>query len=663
MTFLRSRLRHILADTAIVVVSLLIAYGIRFEGIPTLHYQKQIVLLLPYVVILRILLLMVTGTYRLVWRYVSLRDVPRIAIAIGLGTALLVALRFGCTYLVNKGYLLVDPHYATIPYGVLLVELVLTGIGIVGARAIWRTICERSDGRPGAVRYGRQKALLVGAGSMGVMVARESWTNSDAEFEVKGFLDDDPQKHQALVYGIPVLGGTHRFTKLVAEHQIDLVVLTMSSPSPEVIRRVVKAAQQARVQVKILPAVSDILTGRVNFSNIREVRLEDLLGRAPVELETASIETFLSRKSVLVTGAGGSIGSEICRQVSRFKPSRLILLDHAENPLFHLQNELNALELDSEIVTVIASVTDKERIRTVLREQRPRVVFHAAAHKHVSLMEQNPTEAIRNNVRGTRYVADAVEECGAEAFVMISTDKAVNPTSVMGASKRAAEIYVQSLAQRSKGTRFLTVRFGNVLGSEGSVVPLFKQQIARGGPITITHAEMRRYFMTIPEASQLVLQSATMGEGGEVFILDMGEPVKIINLARDLIRLSGLQPEDIEIVFKGIRRGEKLYEEINLSEEVATKTRHPRIWIGTHRKSDPGAAVKMVEQLCTLVDTCADGSTVRTALTHAVPEYTGAQFDEPPTATVVNIAHTAATAELPLSARDSVVREKGTLSV
>ncbi|MBW2737214.1 MAG: polysaccharide biosynthesis protein [Deltaproteobacteria bacterium] len=323
---------------------------------------------------------------------------------------------------------------------------------------------------------------------------------------------------------------------------------------------------------------------------------------------------------MLVTGAGGSIGSEICRQVLRYGPKELQLLDQAENPIFHLQRELSQKSNGTPLVPLIGNVSNADRIGRIIAEHQPEIIFHAAAHKHVPLMEQNPSEAVRNNILGSRTVADLAHEHGVEAFVMISTDKAVNPTSVMGASKRMAEMYVQSLAEHSK-TRFVTVRFGNVLGSEGSVVPLFKEQIARGGPVMVTHPEMKRYFMTIPEASQLVLQSATMGEGGEIFILEMGAPIKIVNLARDLIRLSGYQPDkEIAIEFSGMRPGEKLYEEINLGSEKAQKTKHPRIWTGKHRQLDHKSASKLVDELVAMIPN-AEIATVIAALARCVPEY------------------------------------------
>jgi FlaA1/EpsC-like NDP-sugar epimerase len=417
-----------------------------------------------------------------------------------------------------------------------------------------------------------------------------------------------------------VLGTTEELPALSRKHKADLAIITIgNAPAPK-IRTVIELAERTAMKVQTIPNLDEILSGNVAISKLRDVDIEDLLRREPVELDHHEIEQFLTGKSIFVTGAGGSIGSEICRQVARFSPSSLILLDQAETALFHIHRELLSEHPDLKLVPLIGNVTDKRRMRDVLEIAKPDVIFHAAAFKHVPLMEANPGEAILNNVGGTRIVADLAHELSVDAFVMISTDKAVNPSSVMGATKRLAEIYVQSLGQHSR-TRFVTVRFGNVLGSAGSVVPIFKEQIAAGGPVRVTHPEMKRYFMSIPEASQLVLQASAMGEGSEIMVLEMGEPIRIVDLAHDLVRLSGFQPgNEIAIEFSGIRPGEKLAEEINLSEENATKTRHPRIWIGESLEVDLEETGKHIEEL--IRDSAEQPPAVlRRRLARVVPKY------------------------------------------
>jgi FlaA1/EpsC-like NDP-sugar epimerase len=433
------------------------------------------------------------------------------------------------------------------------------------------------------------------------------------------------------------------------------VLITIANATGPQIRSVTMLCRDAGLETKIIPGIYEIVGERVNLSRIREVAIEDLLGRAPVQLDDDQLNASIRGATVMVTGAGGSIGSELCRQVCRYAPARLVLVERFENALFEIHRELLALypsfgpgfgpsfgpRPGLKIEPQIGDVTDERRMTQIFHHTRPSIVFHAAAHKHVPMMESNPGEAVKNNVGGTRVVADLADRTGVERFVLVSTDKAVNPTSVMGATKRVAEIYMQALAQRSK-TRFVTVRFGNVLGSNGSVIPIFKQQIAAGGPVTVTHPEMRRYFMTIPEASQLVLQAGAMGHGGEIFILDMGEPVKIVDLARDLITLSGLRPgEDIEIEFNGIRPGEKLFEQLATDAEHADKTKHPKIFIGRVASPAWSEAVRGLDELLGLANST-EVSRIRGALRRLVPEYTGGLA--------------AASTEVPLTGRTEVAR-------
>lgn len=425
-----------------------------------------------------------------------------------------------------------------------------------------------------------QRTLVIGAGSAGTMVVRQLKQNCDTLLQPVAFIDDDIRKHNLNVLGLPVLGGVHQIKDVVESLNIQNIVISIPSLRKKELNKIFNECRKTNARTQIIPMLEDLMTGKISVNEIRNVEVEDLLGREPVELDTNSIANYLTNNTVLVTGAGGSIGSEICRQISKFNPAELILLGHGENSIYSIEMELKSAFKDTiDFHTVITDIQDRDKMFQVMERFTPDVVFHAAAHKHVPLMESNPDEAFKNNVIGTKNVAEASNTYGVKTFVMISTDKAVNPTSVMGATKKIAEMFIQNLDRRSK-TRFVTVRFGNVLGSRGSVIPLFKDQIKNGGPITITHPEMKRYFMTIPEASRLVLQAGALAKGGEVFILDMGQPVKILDLAKNLIRLSGFTEEDIKIEFTEMRPGEKLMEEL-LNEDEALKLQiYPKIYVG-----------------------------------------------------------------------------------
>lgn len=427
----------------------------------------------------------------------------------------------------------------------------------------------------------KKRTLIFGAGSAGTMVARQLLKNQGADLLPVGFIDDDVNKHKLDILGIPVVGGINCIVQMVEQLRIDNIVIAIPSLSKKKLNVIFQECIKTSARTQILPMLEDIVTGKVSVSQFRDVLVEDLLGRDPIELDMNSISKSLTNRSVLVTGAGGSIGSEICRQIAHFNPKKLILLGHGENSIYSIEMELKETYKGSpiEIITEIADIQDIEKIDLVMRSHRPDVVYHAAAHKHVPLMERNPEEAIKNNIIGTINVANASSRNGVKTFVMISTDKAVNPTSVMGSTKRLAEMVVQSMNKGSK-TKFVAVRFGNVLGSRGSVIPLFKRQIQRGGPITVTHPDMVRYFMTIPEASRLVIQAGALANGGEIFVLDMGNPVKIVDLALNLIKLSGNSVDEIGINFTGIRKGEKLFEELLKDDEVQDKQIYPKIYIG-----------------------------------------------------------------------------------
>jgi FlaA1/EpsC-like NDP-sugar epimerase len=439
-------------------------------------------------------------------------------------------------------------------------------------------------------------------------------------YDVVGFLDDNPRKLRARIHGVEVLGDTSQVREFCERHAIDEVLLAIPSAPQRIVRGLVERCHGTQVRFRTVPALGDLIAGRVRVSQMRNVDIEDLLGREAVTLDDDAIAQYLRDKVVLVTGAGGSIGAEMCRQIARVGPQRLILVEQTENNLFTIERDLlrsfDALPLEA----YVADICDAERIEHVFAAEQPAAVFHAAAHKHVPMMERNVGEAIKNNVGGTRTLADAAVRAGVRKFVMISTDKAVNPTSVMGCAKRVAELYVQQLSARG-ATKFVTVRFGNVLGSSGSVVPIFKAQIERGGPVTVTHPEMTRYFMTIPEAAQLVLQAGAIGDGGEIFLLDMGEPVKIVDLARDLITLSGLKPDtDIEIQFTGVRPGEKLFEELSVSGENILTTSHPKIGVWEKRAEDFETVVAGVEDLLAMAEV-ATADALRQRLAELVPEY------------------------------------------
>ncbi len=503
--------------------------------------------------------------------------------------------------------------------GVIMLDLFLTIMVLAGFRMLIRMYHEEFFAEPGE---SLKRLLIVGAGNAGEALARELLRDRVNRFHVVGFVDDDPAKQGMSIHGVTVLGRVDDLPRLCEKHSIDEIAIAMPSASRKRLRQVVQICQGTKLRFQTVPSITDIASGKLRVSQIRDVDINDLLGRDVVELELAQIEAFLKDKVILVTGAGGSIGSEMCRQVCQFGPARLVLVEQAENPLFEIERELRASHPGVPLEVVVRDITDKERIEPVFARFRPQVVIHAAAHKHVPLMELNCGEAIKNNVFGTMVVADAADRSGVETFVMISTDKAVNPTSIMGASKRIAEMYIQDLNTTS-GTHFVTVRFGNVLGSNGSVVPIFRRQIAAGGPVTVTHPEMKRYFMTIPEASQLVLQAATMGQGGEIFVLDMGEPVKIEHLARELITLSGFRPdEDIEIVYTGMRPGEKLFEELSIAGEDMVPTRHPKIGIWKNIPKDRQTLrAEITELLC--ISPSQDRQAIVAGIRRLVPEYIG----------------------------------------
>ncbi|HVE60153.1 MAG TPA: nucleoside-diphosphate sugar epimerase/dehydratase [Pyrinomonadaceae bacterium] len=603
-----------LADIVILSAAFLIAY------LPSLNIQlgefyfETAVIQLPFVVFIQFSSLFLVGAYSIIWRYVSLEDIKAFLKAALIAGVILIAVRFLLS--------LTTFNLWQVPVSVILIDTLLAFGGLLGVRVLRRFVYELGEKRQftGVKRRIKRKAtLFVGAGRIGAIAVKDVLGRADAEFEVRGFVDDDRHKKGGSVNGIKVLGTTDDLARLVDELNIEQIVIAIDQAQGKEIRRILDICREIPVKARIVPSLHEIVHGRVQVSRIRDVEIEDLLGREPVELDDKNLHEFLTDKIVMVTGAGGSIGAELVRQVAEYNPRLLLLIERAEFMLFQIERELAKDFPETRFLPLLADINDEPRMRELFAEFAPQVVFHAAAHKHVPLMETNPTEAIKNNVFATKLIGDLAGEFGVKDFVLISTDKAVNPTSVMGASKRIAEIVLQNLNQKHE-TRFMAVRFGNVLGSAGSVVPIFREQIRKGEAITVTHKDMTRYFMTIPEASQLVLQAGALGRGGEIFILDMGEPIKILDLAEDMIRLSGLEPyEDIDIVFTGIREGEKLFEELEITGENLLKTEHPKIFIGkiaTYSSEEVGNILSNFEQAVKNTDT----AKIRTLFNHFLPE-------------------------------------------
>jgi len=605
-------------DFGLLAGAFCVAFLLRFEGMLPPGFARTLACDLPAVVFVQLLCLVCSGLYRTPWRYISLPEAMRILVSLVTASGLLSLWRLTAEALAN--HLSLPPH-DPVPLGVILIDLPLGFLALLGARVLGRFWTEHSERRLLPNTLLRQvPTLLIGAGRAGVLAAREIRARPDTGILPLGFLDDNPDLWGMKIYGLPVLGPTCQIEAYTRAHGAEQALITIANRSPEAVNRLVRLCKGAGLRTKIIPSLQEIVGGKLNLSGIREVAIEDILPRPPIRLDCSRIRDVVQRQTVLITGAGGSIGSELCRKVLGCGPGRLVLVEQAENCLYQIHRKLQEEFPEAQVVPCVADICDLHRMQQLFTSYRPAVVFHAAAHKHVPMMEWNPGEAVKNNVVGTVQLANLADLFGVERFVMISTDKAVNPTSVMGVSKRVAELYLQAFAQRSK-TRFLTVRFGNVLGSAGSVVPLFKEQIARGGPVTVTHPDMKRYFMTIPEACQLVLQAGSMGQGGEIFILDMGDPVKIIDLARALIRLSGLVPdEDIEIQFTGIRPGEKLFEELFLGDEVVEKTRHPWIFTGKDRPVDFRDIDRAAKELGEL-GSCSDAHRIKAKFAEIVPEY------------------------------------------
>nr|WP_238442387.1 nucleoside-diphosphate sugar epimerase/dehydratase [Desulfofalx alkaliphila] len=559
----------ILMATDVILINIAI-YGallIRFDGAIPGQYIDAYINLAPFFTLIVIAVFYLAGLYNRLWQYASIGELVTVITAVTVGMAINVTV----------AYFLMDSGSHLLPRSVFIISWVLNIVIIGGSRLGWRVV--RDYGLKIYQPTGGKPVLIVGAGDAGVLVAKELKSHYNGKINIVGFVDDDIDKQKLKILSLPVLGDRNDIPKLVSQFAIQEIIIAMPSAKRKVIREIVTVCQDTEAMVKILPGMFELIDGDVSVNKIREVQVEDLLGRDPVKLDLESITQYLHGQVVLVTGAGGSIGSELCRQIINYSPRKLLLLDNCENNVYDIEMELKNTNPHVKQIPLVKDVQDKKAIEEIFKVYKPQVVFHAAAHKHVPLMEANPEEAIKNNVMGTYNVARLADLYASKKFVLISTDKAVNPTSVMGATKRVAEMFIQHL-DKTSNTNFVAVRFGNVLGSRGSVVPLFKKQIAEGGPLTVTHPDMIRYFMTIPEAVQLVIQAGAMAKGGEIFVLDMGDPVKIMDLAKSIIKLSGFEPgKDIDIVITGMRPGEKLYEELLTAEEGVNATTHKRIYV------------------------------------------------------------------------------------
>ena len=615
---MRFRARYLLFfDVVVTLLSAVGAFVIRYEALIRIGpYIEHNAFFFAAVLLVRPILYYLFGLYRRWWRYASITELLTIVEAVTVGSGMVAVLVFG----------LLAPRVdgvRTFSRSIILLEWMLNLLAIGALRMILRlwqrrgSTLETRTQKPSPAR----RVLIMGAGDAGALIVREMLNNPMLGYVPVGFLDDDTNKQRARIYGVPVLGNRHDIPRLVRKLDIEEVVIAMPTAPGPAVREVRSICEQSRVVTRTLPGLYELINGTVHISQIREVKIEDLLRREPVHTDLAAVDGYVTGAVVLVTGAGGSIGSELCRQVAARKPAKLLLLGHGENSIYNIWMQLREIAPEVAIQPLLADVRDVGRLERLFLAHRPQVVFHAAAHKHVPLMEFNAEEAFTTNVLGTRNVLHAAEVAGTERLVLISSDKAVNPVNIMGASKCVAEMLVQQAAQRL-GRHFVVVRFGNVLGSRGSVIPLFEKQIAAGGPVTITHPEMRRYFMTIPEAVQLVLQATAMGQGGNVLVLDMGEQIRILDLARDLIALSGLTPgEDIEIVFTGMRPGEKLYEELFGEGEIRMPTAHQEIQLA--QSSCRYTETELMERIDIVLDAARSGDDERLtdALSRLVPSY------------------------------------------
>jgi FlaA1/EpsC-like NDP-sugar epimerase len=576
----------IVGDIFFISLSVWLAFLLRFEWkIPTEHILNlqgltvlALIFSLPIFYFLKL--------YSFSWSYVSTQEL----ISLFKATALSFLLS-GATLLVLRDF----PQFSGFPRSTLFISYFLIFLFCGGVRFSKRIYLQSFQK---GLKEEKARTLIVGAGDAGEQILRSILSSLSSPYYPIGFVDDDPTKQGIIIHGLKVLGKLDEIPQVVESRGVEELIIALPSAGPKAIRRAVEMGRKAGLKkIKIVPSIADIINGEVSLGALREVEVEDLLGREPVSLDTRAIENFIQNKVVLITGAAGSIGSELCRQVAKFQPSQLLLLDQDETGIFNISEELEDKFSRLKTYPIIADIQDEKKINQIFEKFRPNVIFHAAAYKHVPLMEVHPDEAVKNNVFGTKTVADAAIKCGTEKFIFVSTDKSVNPTSIMGATKRVGEMICQNLNQKNS-TKFISVRFGNVLDSRGSVIPIFREQIKKGGPVEVTHPEMKRYFMMTSEACLLVMQAGAMGQGGEVFVLDMGEPVKILDLAKEMIRLSGFEPDkDIPIVFTGVRPGEKFFEEILTAEEGTVATKHQQIFMAKLSEIDENKLNQGLENL------------------------------------------------------------------
>ena len=610
----------IFIDIFIFITALCLAYLLRFEFFLAHIDIKQIYQLLLWMVPLKFIIFLSFGLYGGMWRYTSVRDFWRLAQACFLSTLIVMVI----ILTINR----FEGYSRSIFIGDGVITFVLAGGVRMAIRSFYAVYMNNGAEIYPLVNTHLTRVLIIGAGDAGEKILREIIENYTLNYKVVGFIDDDAGKQGQTIHGIPILGTLERLPAIVKRANIQQILIAVPSATGDQIRRIVEVCQISNTPYKILPGIGELINGRVSVKLLRDINYEDLLGRSPVQLDTKGIRNYLDGKTVLITGCGGSIGSELCRQVMKYQPRKLILLDLSESSLFHIQMEMQNDNYGYPCEVVLGRVQNEDLMNHVFEKYKPDVVFHAAAFKHVPMLEKNPWEAVFNNIIGSRVLMETAIRNHVERFVVVSTDKAVRPSSVMGASKRVTELIMQ--CQQENGTKLMAVRFGNVIGSSGSVFPFFRRQIERGGPVTVTHPEVNRFFMTIPEASQMILQAGMMGEGGEIFILRMGTPVKILDMARDLIRLSGKEPDvDIKIVFTGLRDGEKLYEELITVGEGIVPTEHRKVMV--LRTNDLFNGIKIPQeakkQLYHEIDELAkiaarhDSKGIKIKLKEIVPEY------------------------------------------
>ena len=611
----------ILSDAIIFVMAIVLAYLFRFEFVLDSNNMRQISFLILWMIPLKIVVFLAFGIYRGMWRFTSIKDFWLLAQACALSLLLVMVI------------ILFAERFAGYSRAVFVIDGFFSFLLICGKLILIRTFFAFYTGTESITNFfpklPAKKVLIIGAGSAGEKILREIFDNQQLNYRVIGFIDDDPEKQKSLIHRTPVLGDIEKLSDIIKKVDVQEILIANPSASGEQIRRVVEICRSNNIPYKTLPGIGEIIDGRVSVKTLRDISYEDLLGRSPVHLDVKNIYNYLDGKTVLITGCGGSIGSELCRQIIKYQPRKLILLDASEYNLFSIQMEMQNENYCRNCEAILGHVQDETLMNDIFEKYKPEVVFHAAAYKHVPMLEKNPWQAVTNNIIGSRVAMETAIRHHSDRFVLVSTDKAVRPTNVMGASKRVSELIMQ--CEQKKGTKLMAVRFGNVVGSSGSVIPLFRRQIEHGGPVTVTHPEINRFFMTIPEASQMILQAGTMGNGGEIFILRMGTPVKIADMARDLIRLSGKEPdEDIKIVFTGLRDGEKLYEELITIGEDVLPTIHKKIMVLRSNNYFNGAKSQQeacqalyheIDELAKIAG-CHDAKGIKRKLKEIVPEFT-----------------------------------------